>query len=79
MDILSQPDPRINEIIALAQEEGLPLALHPITICALEDCGYLADPFTGMIWPDPARRQTARPDMIIMLTNADLKAQAMTA
>jgi hypothetical protein len=59
MDILSQPDPRINEIINLAKEEGQPLALHPVTICALEDNGWLADPFTGMIWPDPAQEQTA--------------------
>lgn len=79
MDILSPTWPRIQELFDLAKEEGLPLALHPVTICALEDCGYLADPFTGMIWPDPAQPQTARPDMIIMLTNADLKAQAMTA
>lgn len=76
MDILSPTYPRIQELYALAEEEGLPLALHPITICALEDCGYLADPFTGMIWPDPAQQQTATIAMITMLTNADLKAQA---
>lgn len=54
MDIITQTDPRINELIELAQEEGRPLALSPQTICALEDAGYLADPFTGMIWRDPA-------------------------
>lgn len=54
MDILSQPDPRINEIIALAQEDGRPLALQPETIVFLEDEGYIADPFTGQLWRDPA-------------------------
>lgn len=52
MDILSQPDPRINEIIALAQEDGRPLALQPETIVFLEDEGYIADPFTGQLWRD---------------------------
>ena len=50
-------DPRIVEIEQLAAEEGLPLALSPQTICALEDCGWLADPFTAQIWADPARPQ----------------------
>ena len=28
-----------------------------MTICALEDAGWLADPFTGQLWPDPAQEQ----------------------
>ncbi len=53
---MSQPtnEIRIIEIIQLSAAEGLPLALRPETICALEDIGVLADPFTGQLWPDPA-------------------------
>ncbi|MGB5066096.1 MAG: hypothetical protein WBO29_01795 [Albidovulum sp.] len=79
MDIIPQTDPRIQEIVALAQEDGRPLALAAETICALEDNGWLADPFTAQLWPDPARQQTALPGMVIMLVSADLKAQAMPA
>ncbi len=54
MSIVPQTDPRIDELLQLAQEDGRPLALAAETICALEDAGYLAEPFTGMIWRDPA-------------------------
>lgn len=37
MNILTRTDPRINELLQLAQEEGRPLALATETICALED------------------------------------------
>lgn len=46
-------DPRITEILELAAAEGMPLALHPETIVALEDIGYIADPFTGALWRNP--------------------------
>lgn len=79
MSIVPQTDPRIDELLQLAQEDGRPLALAAETICALEDAGWLADPFTAQLWPDPARQQTALPGMVIMLVSADLKAQAMPA
>lgn len=44
-------DPRIVEIEQLAIDEGLPLALRPETICALEDSGWIVDPFTAMLLP----------------------------
>lgn len=47
-------DPRITEILELAAAEALPLALRPETVCALEDIGVMADPFTGQLWFDPA-------------------------
>jgi hypothetical protein len=49
----AQTDPRITEILNLAAETGMPLALRPETIVALEDYGYMADPFTGALWHDP--------------------------
>lgn len=53
-------DPRIQEILDLATEDVRPLALRAEVICALEDAGWLADPFTGQIWRDPnACRQPA--------------------
>lgn len=54
-------DKRIGEILELAREEGRPLALSPETICALEDNGWLADPFTAQLWPDWSQEQTAPP------------------
>lgn len=55
MTIVAQAgDPRIVEINELAAEENLPLALSAETIVALEDAGFMADPFTGLLWPDPA-------------------------
>lgn len=59
MDIITQTDPRINELLQLAQEECRPLALSPETICALEDAGWIADPFTAQIWPDQAQKQNS--------------------
>ena len=46
-------DPRIAELLELAAAEGLPLAVRPETVCALEDAGWLIDPFTGQLWRDP--------------------------
>jgi hypothetical protein len=52
MSTAQDTDNRISEILQLANEEGLPLALSPQTIVALEDCGWIVDPFTGQIWRD---------------------------
>jgi hypothetical protein len=79
MDIITQTDPRINELTALARQENLPLALAPETICALEDNGWLVDPFTGFLWRDPAQEQTAPAATVIMLATADLRAQMAAA
>lgn len=51
-------DPRIADIEELAATEGRPLALRPETICALEDIGYLVDPFTATMTRDPDRTRT---------------------
>jgi len=45
-------DPRITELLQLAIEEGLPLALKPETIIVLEDDGWIVDPFTGYFQRD---------------------------
>jgi hypothetical protein len=50
-----QNDQRIAEIETLAAEDGLPLAVQPATVCALEDAGWVVDPFTGQLWPEPTR------------------------
>jgi hypothetical protein len=47
-------DPRITEILDLAAAEGLSLVLRPETVCALEDIGVMADPFSGRLWFNPA-------------------------
>ena len=44
---------RITELLELSAAEGLPLTLQPATICALEDIGILADPFSCQLWRDP--------------------------
>lgn len=46
-------DPRVTELLDLATGEGRPLALSPAQICALEDSGWLVDPFTGVLLPHP--------------------------
>jgi hypothetical protein len=46
---MSVQDPRINELLALAVEQGQPLAIAPETICAIEDAGWVIDPFTGQL------------------------------
>jgi hypothetical protein len=75
MDIVAQPgDPRIVEIEQLAIDEGLPLALRPETICALEDCGWMADPFTAQIWPDWSQDQAMPVATLLFL--AELEAAA---
>jgi hypothetical protein len=53
MSTAQDTDNRISEILQLASEEGLPLALSPQAIVALEDCGWIVDPFTGQTWRDP--------------------------
>jgi hypothetical protein len=75
MDIITQTDPRIQEIVELAQEDGRPLALRPETICALEDNGWLVDLFSGFVLIDPDQEQTAPAVTVIMLVDADLAAQ----
>lgn len=52
-NIASATDNRIIELLKLSLEERLPLALSPQTICALEDSGYLVDPFTAQLWHNP--------------------------
>ena len=47
-------DPRVLELLQLAREEGLPLVVRPETVCALEDDGWLVDPFTGRLWRNPS-------------------------
>ena len=75
MDIVAQAgDPRIVEIEQLAIDEGLPLALRPETICALEDCGWMADPFTAQIWPDWSQDQAMPVATLLFL--AELEAAA---
>ena len=50
---MSVQDPRITELLDLAAEQGQPLALSPAQICALEDSGWLVEPFTGLLLPQP--------------------------
>lgn len=78
MNIISHIDPRIQEILELAAEEHRPLALSPETIVALEDNGWMADPFTAQVWPDPARRQNAPAQTVTMLVNSNLKAEGLS-
>lgn len=79
MDIITQTDPRIQEIVALAQEEGRPLALSPQTICALEDVGYVADPFTGQIWRNPATFQLSTAPDVLLRAMEDLIVRCVPA
>ena len=44
-----QRDPRIAELLDLATTEARPLAVQPTMICALEDAGWMVDPFTGAV------------------------------
>jgi hypothetical protein len=76
---VTEIDNRITEIIDLARAEGRPLALSPVTIVALEDNGWLADPFTGQLWPDPAQEQTAPATTIMWLVEANQQAEAIYA
>ena len=55
--MIAQTDPRINEILQLARDEGRPLALPPETVCALEDAGWVVDPFSAAI-------EQAEPDVL---------------
>ena len=50
-----QPDPRIAELLDLATTEARPLAFQPATICALEDGGWVVDPFTGALAREDTR------------------------
>ena len=48
-------DRRIAELLELAAEQGQPLGVRPETVCAVEDAGWMIDPFTGQLWRfDPA-------------------------
>ena len=44
---------RLGELYALEVEEGRALALTPAHVVALEDLGFIVDPFTGDIEDDP--------------------------
>ena len=46
----TQTDPRINELLDLAAEQGQPLAMRPETVIAVEDAGWVINPFTGAMW-----------------------------
>lgn len=59
-----QTDPRIAELLELAASEGLPLAVRPETVCALEDIGYTVNPFSGAIWRDPRAGDPNLVDMV---------------
>ncbi len=58
----TQTDPRITELLDLASIEGLPLALRPETIVAIEDAGWLCHPFTGQLF----REQPGRPPVLAL-------------
>jgi hypothetical protein len=42
-------DPRITELLDLVASEGIPLAITPETVCAIEDTGWVIDLVTGQM------------------------------
>ena len=57
----SPQDPRIVELLDLEAEQGQPLAMPPAQICALEDSGWIVEPFTGVLLPHPPTAQWPTP------------------
>ena len=47
---MNKTDTRITDLQDLAAVEGRALALRPATVCAIEDAGWMVDPFTGQLW-----------------------------
>ena len=47
-------DTRYTDLQDLAAIEGRALAYRPATVAAIEDAGWLCDPFTGQLWRENA-------------------------
>ena len=52
-------DTRYTDLQDLAAIEGRALAYRPATVAAIEDSGWLCDPFTGQLWRENAAQPAA--------------------
>ena len=47
-------DTRYTDLQDLAAVEGRALAYRPATVAAIEDAGWMVDPFSGQLWRENA-------------------------